>query len=420
MISHAVYTIRPSFLLRLCPTGAYALRRINLRKAQAARLNTIRDINRQIVLNYVREREPISRAEIARETELQRSTISAIVEELKIEGLVEEVGEGVSTGGRRPTMLKLRTKEAIALGVAITPTLTTVATSDLAGRVISQQEFLTNPDPLKTLDEVIALVRKHSQLNRGVEAVGVSLPGLVDPATGTAIYVPYFHWRDLPVGEVISSAISLPVIIDNDANAVALAELWFGRPEVTDARDFIMVLVAEGVGTGIIFDGQVYRGQRGAAGEFGHMVIGTNAPVACSCGNDDCWEAFSSERAALARYGRLSGAGEASSIGFPELVDRALGGEANAKAALVETAHFLSIGISNLVVGFSPEAVVVGGNIARAWSLVENALTERIERSVRRGLPSARIMPSTLGDKPELRGALSLVLAGKFAAAFAA
>jgi predicted NBD/HSP70 family sugar kinase len=396
------------------------LRRIDLRKAQAARLNTIRDINRQIVLNYVREREPISRAEISRETELQRSTISAIVEALKLEGLVEEVGEGESTGGRRPTMLKLRTKEAIALGVAITPTLTTVATSDLAGRVISQQEFLTDPDPRKTLDEVVELVSKQAQLNRGVEAVGVSLPGLVDPATGTAIYIPYFQWRDVPVGKIIGSAISLPVIIDNDANAVALAELWFGRPEVTDARDFIMVLVAEGVGTGIIFDGQVYRGQRGAAGEFGHMVIGTNAPVACSCGNFDCWEAFSSERATLARYGTLSSQGGASSISFPELVDRALGGEVNAKSALVETAHFLSIGISNLVVGFSPEAVVVGGDIARAWSLVEDALTERIERTVRRGLPSARIMPSTLGEKPSLRGALSLVLASKFAAAFAA
>ena len=92
------------------------MRRLDLRKTQAARLNTIRDINRQIVLNYVREREPISRAEIARETDLQRSTISAIVEALTAEGLVEEVGEGESTGGRRPTLLRLRTKEAIAIG----------------------------------------------------------------------------------------------------------------------------------------------------------------------------------------------------------------------------------------------------------------------------------------------------------------
>lgn len=397
------------------------MRRLDLKKAQAARLNTIRDINRQIVLNYVREREPISRAEIARETDLQRSTISAIVEALKTEGLVEEVGEGESTGGRRPTLLRLRTKEAIAIGVAITPTLTTVATSDLAGRVIEQKEFLTDPDSDKTLNKVISLVREFLNRNKGsIEAVGVSLPGLVDPSTGNAIYVPYFKWRDIPVSKIISAAVGLPLVIDNDANAVALAELWFGRPEVSDARDFILVLVAEGVGTGIIFDGQVYRGQRGAAGEFGHMVIGTHAPVPCSCGNHDCWEAFSSERAAIARYLKLSGEGNAAASGFRELVDRALDGEANAKAALVETARFLGVGISNLVVGFSPEAVVVGGEIARAWPLVESALTETIEHSVRRGLPSARILPSTLGEKPTLRGALSLVLASKFAAAFAA
>jgi predicted NBD/HSP70 family sugar kinase len=393
------------------------LRRLDLRKAQAARLNTIRDINRQIVLNYVREREPISRAEIARETDLQRSTISAIVEDLKTEGLVEEVGEGESTGGRRPTMLKLRAAGPIALGVSITPTCTTIATSDLAGRVIDQEEFLTDAD--KTLAQVIDVLREFTERYKGsIEGVGVSLPGLVDPSTGTALYIPYFLWRDLPISEMISNAVGLPVVIDNDANAVALAELWFGRPEVLAARDFILVLVAEGVGTGIIFDGQVYRGQRGAAGEFGHMVIGSGAPVPCSCGSDDCWEAFSSERAAIARYLKLSGA--AAETTFIEVVDRALAGEENAKAALVETARQLGVGISNLIIGFSPEAVVVGGEIARAWDLIESALTETIGNSVRRGLPSARILPSTLGDKPTLHGAISLVLATKFAAAFAA
>ena len=397
------------------------MRRLDLRKAQAARLNTIRDINRQIVLNYVREREPISRADIARETDLQRSTISAIVEDLKTEGLVEEVGEGESTGGRRPTMLRLRTKEAIAIGVAITPTRTMVATSDLAGRVVEQKEFLTDADSDETIDQIIHLVQELTRRNNGsIEAVGVSLPGLVDPATGSAVYIPYFQWRDIPVSQVISTAVGLPVVIDNDANAVALAELWFGRPEVSDARDFILVLVAEGVGTGIIFDGQVYRGQRGAAGEFGHMVIGTHAPVPCSCGNYDCWEAFSSEGAAVARYSKLSGSPIMPPFGFRELIDRALDGESSAKAALVETAHYLGVGISNLVVGFSPESVVVGGEIARAWPFIESALTETIEHSVRRGLPSAIILPSTLGEKPELRGALSLVLASKFAAAFAA
>jgi predicted NBD/HSP70 family sugar kinase len=394
------------------------LRRLDLRKAQAARLNTIRDINRQIVLNYVREREPISRAEIARETELQRSTVSAIVEDLKTEGLVEEVGEGESTGGRRPTLLKLRAAGPIAIGVSINPTCTTVATSDRAGRVIDQEDFLTDAE--KTLSEVISVVREFTARYQGsIEGVGVSLPGLVDPSTGNALYIPYFLWRDLPITEMIAQAVGLPVVIDNDANAVALAELWFGRPEVNDARDFILVLVAEGVGTGIIFDGQVYRGQRGAAGEFGHMVIGSGAPVPCSCGSDDCWEAFSSERAAIARYLKLAGSSN-TEITFIEVVERALGGEANAKTALVETARYLGVGISNLIIGFSPEAVVVGGEIARAWHLIESALKETIEHSVRRGLPSTLILPSTLGEKPTLRGAISLVLASKFAAAFAA
>src|SRR5437588_2727934 len=338
------------------------MRRLDLKRAQAARLGTIRDINRQIVLNYVREREPISRAEIARETALQRSTVSAIVDALQTEGLVEEIGTGESTGGRRPTMLRLRTAGAIAIGAAVTPSLTIVAASDLAGRVLSQKQFPTDPDPNRTFSQVIDCIREFlvENKNGSIEAIGVSLPGLIDPSTGTAIYVPYFKWRDFPVAGMISSATGLPVTIDNDANAVALAELWFGRPEVSDARDFILVLVAEGVGTGIVFDGQIYRGERGAAGEFGHMIIGADAPVPCSCGNRDCWEAFSSERAALARYCDSSGQGQLD-VKFNELVERALGGELDAKGALVNTALRLGIGISNLVVGFSPEAVVVGG-----------------------------------------------------------
>ncbi|MDX6501506.1 MAG: hypothetical protein QOG23_4766 [Blastocatellia bacterium] len=393
------------------------MRRIDLRKVQAANPHTIRDINRQIVLNYVREREPISRATIARESALQRSTISEIVEVLTGEGLVEEIGEGESTGGRRPTLLRLRTVGAIAIGVNITPTCTTVASSDLAGVVVEQEAFPTDPRLEGTLSRIIEIVRKFSA-HTSIEGIGVSIPGLVTPATGNAIFVPYFKWRDLPIGDMISQATGLPVTIDNDANAVGLAELWFGRPEVRDARDFIFVLVADGVGTGIIFDGQVYRGMRGAAGEFGHMIVGSDAPVPCSCGNDDCWEAFASERAAIARYNKLSGTNQAPN--FASLIDRALDGEQNAKTALTETARYLGIGISNLVVGLSPEAVIVGGAITRAWPLIEKALTEKIERSVRRGVPSARILRSTLSGDPTLKGALSLVLARKFAGAAAA
>jgi predicted NBD/HSP70 family sugar kinase len=393
------------------------MRRIDLRRAQPAHFSTMRDINRQIVLNYVRERGPISRAEIARETVLQRSTVSTIVDALVADRLVEEIGEGESTGGRRPTLLRLRASGAAAVGVDITPTRTTVATSDLAGRVLESEEFTTDPDFEKTISRAIECVldakKRHGA---GLGGVGVILPGLVDPTQGKALYVPYFNWRDLDVERRVSSATGLSVMIDNDANAAALAELWFGRPEVSSARDFIMVFVSEGVGTGIIFDGQIYRGTGGAAGEFGHMIIGQQAPAACSCGSRDCWEAFASGRAALARHALLVGeAGGQSQLTFAELIDRALDGEEAARTSLVETAKYVSIGISNLIVGFSPELVVVGGSISRAWPLLAGVFGETVERSVRRGLPTARIVASTLGEQTTLMGALSLVLANKFA-----
>lgn len=394
------------------------MRRIDLTKAQAARSSTIRGINRQIVLNYIRDREPISRADIARITEMQRSTVSNIVEGLKSDGLIEEIGAGVSTGGRRPTLLRLRAAGATAIGIDITPSSTTIATSDLVGRVLEREDVPNSTRPDEMAARLIERLSAFADRDRygAIAGVGISLPGMVDPDTGRAIYIPYFKWRDWAIAEEIERATGLQAVVDNDANAAALAELWFGRPEVSDSRDFIMALVAEGIGTGIVIDGQIYRGERGAAGEFGHMIVGPEAPVACSCGNHDCWEAFSSERAAIARYLRNAGGAngvEPSPVNFREVVERALGGDQAAIDALTETAHYIGIGISNLIVGLSPAAVVVGGKITRAWPLIAPSLEETIQRSIRRGLPSARIAASTL-QEPTLMGAISLVLSRKF------
>src|SRR5918997_1586447 len=157
------------------------MRRIDLKRAQAANFSTMRDINRQIVLNYVRERGPISRAEIARETVLQRSTVSTIVDALVADALVEEIGEGESTGGRRPTLLRLRASGAAAIGVDITPTRTVVAASDLAGRVLEKEEFETNADFEKTITRAIDCVLEFKKGHtEGLEGIGVILPGLVD------------------------------------------------------------------------------------------------------------------------------------------------------------------------------------------------------------------------------------------------
>ncbi|HEX8492524.1 MAG TPA: ROK family protein [Pyrinomonadaceae bacterium] len=392
------------------------MRRIDLKRANVARSNTIRDINRQIVLNYVRERGPISRAEISYETALQRSTISLIVDELMVGGLLEEV-YGESTGGRPPILLSLRTADAMAIGVDLGTSRTVVATSDLAGRVLAQEEFPTDTDAEKTIAQIIKCTRKLIRKNKGtIEGIGVSVPGLVDQESGTALFIPYFNWRDLKISQEIRDATGLPVSADNDANAVALAELWFGRPEIREIRDFIIVLIEEGVGTGIVFDGQIYRGKSGAAGEFGHMTISEGAPVACAAGSHECWEAFASERAALARYAKLvPGPLLKDKIKFGELIDRALKGEREAQTALKETAHYLGIGIANLIQGLAPEAVIVGGPMVRAWPLIAEETKHAVEEGICRGLPPTRIIASTLGEQPTLMGALSLVLAAKFA-----
>ena len=391
------------------------MRRIDLKKANVARSNTIRDINRQIVLNYVRERGPISRAEIAHETALQRSTVSLIVEELRVDGLIEEVS-GESTGGRPPILLSLRTADAVAIGVDVGTNKTIVATSDLAGRVLQEESFDTNPDAETTTRLIIDRANKLLRRNNGtIEGIGVSLPGLVN-SDGTELFVPTFNWRDIPLAKDINAGTGLPVTIDNDANAAALAELWFGRPEIREVRDFILVLVEDGVGTGIVFDGQVYRGENGAAGEFGHMTIGQGAPVACASGSRECWEAFASERSALARYKNgsrsLNGAAD---ITFSDLIDQALRGEGAARTALKETASFLGIGIANLIRGLAPEAVIVGGPIVRSWPVIADDIKTTVETTICRGLPSTRIIASTLGPEPTLMGAISLVLASKFA-----
>jgi predicted NBD/HSP70 family sugar kinase len=398
------------------------MKRIYLQKAktQIARPNTIRDINKQIVLNYVRERAPISRAEIARETELQRSTVSAIVDELQSIGLIEEIGIGSSTGGRKPTLLKLRIGGPVAIGVDLDPRQTTIALSDLAGKVLEKEKFPTSADAGFMSEEIVKRVRKLATRFKNEElAVGISVPGIADQVQGKTLYIPYFQWHDWDICRQINQETGLSVTIDNDANAIATAELWFGREKIRRISNFITVLVSQGIGTGIVFEGQIYRGEKGAAGEFGHMIIGLDGPVQCSCGGTTCWEAHASEGAIIARYQNSFGSNfpNGGVMNVPMIMTLAEQGEKQAIEALRESAKFLGVGIANLIVGLSPQAVIVSGNITRAWHLIKDEILAVAERGIIRDLPHPSIMASTLGDTPTLMGALSLVLAKKFASA---
>ncbi len=387
-------------------------------KSQIARHSTIRDINKQIVLNYVRVRSPISRADIARETSLQRSTVSAIIEDLQTEGMIEEIGTGDSTGGRKPTLLKLRTGAPVAIGVDVTPRITTVALADLAGNLLATEKFPTSSDIDYMDEQIIAKVSKFAaDYPKSNLEVGISIPGIADPASGTVVYIPYFQWTNWEIGKRIEKITGLSTTIDNDANAVALAELWFGDESIRKTRNFITVLVAEGIGTGIIIDGQVYRGEYGAAGEFGHMFIGEGAPVTCSCGRNDCWEAHASEKAILQRYRLTNGLVSNSVSDFEHLLGLAQNGEKHASEVLKESARYIGIGISNLIVGFSPQVIVISGSIVKAWDLVSAEIRCVAERSIRNEFSTTEIVPSTLGEDPTILGSVGLVLARKFASA---
>ncbi len=398
------------------------MKRINLQRAknQIARLNTIRDINKQIVLNYIRDRSPISRAEIARQTDLHRSTVSVIVGELIDEGLVVEIGEGDSTGGRRPTLYQLRTGVPAAIGIDLTPRITTIAVADLAGNILDKESFSTSPDMAFMSEQIIERTKRliSGQTQNDLE-IGMSVPGLVDQTAGKIFHIPYFDWRNWDICPRLETATGLRVTVENDANATALAELWFGQERLHRPDTFLMVLVGEGIGTGIIFDGQVYRGEKGAGGEFGHMIAGSDAPVDCSCGSRECWEAYASEKALLARYRNLLQKDELKQghIDINDIIELALNGEKHATEALRETVHYLGNGISNLIVGLSPQVVVVSGKITRAWNLYKEELHRVAERNVLAGLPQTVLMPSSLGDSPTLIGAIGLVLARKFSSA---
>lgn len=390
------------------------MRRIDLKRASVARSNTIRDINRQIVLNYVREKGPISRADIAKETDLQRSTISHIIKELTDFDLIREV-YGESSGGRPPALLTLSTSRPVAIGVDLGTVLTTVGCCDLTGRVIEKAEFPTDPDEERTtskiIESVLSMMRKFSGQ---IESIGVSMPALVDSTKHHVLFSPHFGWKDPQIVERLQEAAGVPVIAENDANAAALAELWFGRLAIPDVRDFIMVFIENGIGTGIVFDGQIYRGKGGVAGEFGHMRIGTDAPTACANGSRECWEAFASEKAALARYAAKS-SGTQTQITFADLIKLAFDKDENALSALRETAHYIGLGLGNLIQGLSPEAILVGGTISQAWSLVGEDIIAATDSVVCQGMTGARILPSSLGDNSALMGAFSLILADKFA-----
>jgi predicted NBD/HSP70 family sugar kinase len=385
------------------------MRKINLKAFTVATSLTARDINRRIMLNVIRTRQPISRADVARYTGLQRSTVSLIADQLIREGWVIEGALGRLPRGRRPIFLQLNTAAKRIIGVNIRPENTEIALADITGHFLAHESFGTPQDPavfIRTLARRIkTLIERDS--GKGCEGIGIGLPGRADSGTSRLIFVPNLPWEGVDLKTPLERATHLPVAMDNAANACALAEMYFANhSEDTDC--LIAVTVSEGIGTGIVSHGQLLRDSHGLAGEFGHMTVEQNG-LLCRCGNQGCWEMYASNRAAI-RYWKESGAGnEPGCDSFEHLLLEAEAGDPLAVGALEQMGRALGVGMANLIRGFSPAAIVVVGEVTRAWSRIGPVIQQEVQRRVTAPL-TTRIQPTDEALQPRLRGTIALVL----------
>jgi predicted NBD/HSP70 family sugar kinase len=401
------------------------MRKIDVNTARVATSETARQINRRIALSLIRHNPPMSRADLARRSGMQRSTVSAIVGQLIAEGWLTEGAVGPSSRGRRARCLHLNVERAGIVAVDIRPETTRVALAGIDVRFLMQTTFPTPRKPAAFAEILARTVDSFRQAHQDMvfEGMGVSVPGRVDE-TGRLLFAPNLGWGEVCLRQLLESAVGLPVAMENEATACALAELWYGR-HGDKVRHLMSVAVSEGVGVGLVLNGELLHG--GAmAGEFGHVTLDENGPL-CGCGKRGCWEQYASNLAAVRYYRkedpakppRRVPAMSASTLAFADILRFADSGDARAVETIERMATYLGMGIAGLVMGLAPQVVVVVGEVTAAWSRVGPIIAEVVRK---RSLPEIRttIVPTDPGTQPRLRGAVTLVVQQHFGAPNAA
>lgn len=380
------------------------MRRVDLTRVELASSETARKINRDILLQLIHARQPISRADLSRLSGLQRSTVSQITEQLITEGWIREGATARLPRGRRPTMLVLN-NDLVVFAVDIRPRQVTVATIDLSGRLLSQSILPLSSDPSRTIASVLQCVGRMKEASPGKSfgGIGISAPGRVDPESQKLIFAPNLKWPEFDFKSVMERETGLPVEIENAANACLLAELWLG--ELDGVRNAVLITVSEGLGSGILAEGQIVSGEHGMAGEFGHISIDPAGPL-CGCGQRGCWETFASCTAALRYYSESSP--RADHISFHELLGLADAGDPNAKEALHKQACYIGKGMRTITAALSPALVLVAGDITSVWDQFAPTIRKEAAASMLAGAPP-RIEPSHEGEVARLRGAAALI-----------
>ncbi|WP_179492972.1 ROK family protein [Granulicella arctica] len=373
-------------------------------RRQIASNRTPRQINRNLIYNLIRSKGAVSRADLARLSGLQRSTISLIVEEL-IAGRWVLEGESASLPrGRRPTHLQLNTQRAV-VALDIHPSQTTVAVADLSGRIVAQRVVKLGRSSGETVKGIIAAVRAMMESNsdRTFDGVGISLPGRADMQMQRTIFAPNMTWSVDGIRSQLEQATGLRVVVENVANACALSEVWFGESD--GQHDLVVVNVSEGIGTGIFANGRLMRGEDGMAGEFGHIEVEQRGQL-CGCGGRGCWETVASNRAALRYFHSLAPKKPIPS--FDGLLRLALDEDPKATKVIEKMMRGLGGGMRMIASALAPKEIVVVGEIVGAWSRFGKLAQVELERRPLAHVPVLR--PVRDSDTARLRSAVALVL----------
>jgi len=365
----------------------------------------------------IRQYQPISRVQISRLTALNASTVTTIVKRLLAHDMISEGMPSVSTGGRTPTLLTVNPEKMSVLGIDLGLSQTSYTIADFNGQQIHSQTLPTVAESEDFIQSICDnILEDISQIRPGADsklrAVGVSVPELVDVQEGSMILGLDQGWEKIEVRKLIEARLGLPTFVENDASAAALGEIWLGSAKLLGYRNIVYVLVVEGIGTGLILEGRLYRGSRIGTGGFGHILMDPSGP-ACICGGRGCWESLASERALQHRYAELGNQLSPRRHGIDALsiIEAAAGGDRAAIDALTQTAKYLGLGILGLVHGLSPQTIIVGGNVALAWDIVGPIIRETVRSRLHiPSLAAVEIVPSSVPNPPSLLGAVAVAL----------
>jgi N-acetylglucosamine repressor len=396
---------------------------------QVATRGTSREINSRIVLDLVRARQPISRADLARKMGVRRGAITLIVNDLLKRRAVFEGATGETVRGRKPTFLYIDSRRRAVIAADIRASETFLMLSDLLGTPLTGVvSFRTSADVKTLVKTLAARIKALLAECPGIDAcegVGVVVPGMVEHSTMKILHAPTLGWRNVSLREPLAAATGLPVQVENSGRACAVAQLWALRGDTPLPGDLVFISVSDGIGVGVIIQGEVLRGRHNIAGEFGHVPLSLDGPR-CACGANGCWEAYVSNRATLARYfGRSAtagpeGAGERH-FTVEDLIVRARAGDAKAVAAVETTGRYLGLGLASVINALDPSRVYIGGEITLAWDLIEGSVRSALsERALTAAAAQTEIRPVAANEYPRLRGAAALVAAPAFAASVVA